>query len=31
MFYKIKTLLFRLCDRFGNFCNRILLKVLRLD
>ena len=31
MLHKIKTILFRLCDRFGEFCNRIILKILRLD
>ena len=31
MIYKIQTVLLSLCDRFGEFCNRVLLKILRLD
>ena len=31
MIYKIQTVLLSLCDRFGEFCNRLILKILRLD
>ena len=28
---KIMTTVYSLLDRFGEFCNRVLLKCLRLD